>query len=244
MSQKIVLAASIILTAALLTPLTVLAQPQSLPQFLPQFLPASTSPQFCVKVQQILASTDLVGDNTVFDDMPSYRHSKPAAKPLTIYQVVTYAAQMPIVVSCKMKTAAHLRANYGEDAAGQQFFCPDVARILQQQAIEELQGEGRTEAAARAARFVIDPDEPFITGQAYLKDFRTIYHAEDGAVHISSPGLYQNHESWYTPLLPEMLKGQSYCHLATVESVKAVATGERAPGTTITTIDDAPTQRH
>jgi hypothetical protein len=220
---------------------TLLALPLSAPRAAETALPSATSPQFCIKLQQTLAATEMVGENTIFDDMPSYRHSKPAAKPLKIYQVVTYAGPMPIVVSCKMKTAAHLRETYGASAAGQQLFCPDIARMLQQQAIDELTSEGKAEAAARLASFVIDKDVPYVTGREYLAEFRTLYRGADGVVHVSSPGLYQDPESWYTPLLPAILKGQSYCHLATVESLKAVATGEMEPGTTITTADDAPT---
>jgi hypothetical protein len=204
-------------------------------------LPASTSPEFCVKVQQVSASTTMVGENTVFTDMPSYRHSKPAVQPLRIYQVVTYAGQMPIVVSCKMKTSGHLREVHSASAAGEQLFCPDIARLLRQQAVDELNSAGESEAAQRLAAFVIDPDAPFVTGREYLADFRSVYRGADDAVHVSSPGLYQDPESWYTWLLPDILKGQSYCHLATVEYLKAVAAGEMDPGMTITTADDAPT---
>ena len=186
-------------------------------------LPASASPQFCIAVQQALASTTQVGENTVFDDMPSYRHSKPSIKPLRLYQVVTYAGPMPTVVSCKMKTAAHLRAIYGAKAAGDQLFCPDIARLLQQQAADELRSENNADAAVRVMAFMIDRDAPFITGQAYLEDFRTVYRADNGAIHVSSPGLYQNYDSWITTFLPEFLKGQSYCHLATVESLNSTS---------------------
>ena len=174
--------------------------------------------------------------------MPSYRHSKPAVQPLQLYQIVTYAGSIPIVVSCKMKTAAHLRARYGAESAGGQRFCPDIAGLLLRQAADELRREDNADAAARAAAFIVDRDEPFITGQAYLNDFRTIYRGEDGAIHVSSPGLYQNYDSWFTAILPEWLRGQSYCHLATVESLKAVAMGKMAPGATITTGDNAPTR--
>ena len=236
MIQKTAIAAAIISIFVVLqmSPSRAVAQP----------LPASTSPQFCIMVQQKISSTTVVGENTIFDDMPSYRHSKPAVQPLKIYQVVTYAKQMPIVVSCKMKTSAHLREIFGANAAGQQLFCPDIARLLQQQAVDELTSAGQADAAALAAKFVIDNDKPFVAGKDYLANFRTIYRAEDGVVHVSSPGLYQDPESWYTPLLPEFLKGQSYCHLATVKYLKAVATGEMVPGTTITTADDAPTKPH
>lgn len=203
-------------------------------------LPSPTSPAFCVAVQEILASTKVASLNTVFTDMPSYRHSKPFVDPLRIYQVVTYEGQLPIVVSCKVKTAAHLRAAYGQDAAGEQFFCPEMARRVQAQAVAELNGAGNTEAAAAAAAFVIDDIEPYTTGQAYLGDFQAAYRGADGAIHLNSPGLYQDYDSWITPILPVQVRGQSYCHIPTVDYIKALAAGTMEPGITVTTAEDAP----
>lgn len=203
-------------------------------------LPAPTSTGYCVAVQKILANTTLTGNNTLFTDMPSYRHSKPFVNPLRIYQVVTYAGQRPIMVSCKVKTAAHLRAAYGEKAAGRQLFCPDIARQVQAQAVADLRQANQAAAAARAAAFIIDENEPYTTGQSYLADFQLSYRGEDGAVHINSPGLFQNYDSWITWFLPERVQGQSYCHLATVDYFKALATGDMQPGTTVTTAENAP----
>jgi len=156
-----------------------------------------------------------------------------------IYQVVTYAGQRPIMVSCKVKTAAHLRATYGETAAGEQLFCPEVTRLVQIQAVAELQAYDPA-AAAKAAAFVVDENEPFITGQSYLSEFELSYVADDGAVHFNSPGLFQNYDHWITWFLPDRFQGQSYCHIASVDYMKALATGEMQPGTIITTVDDAP----
>lgn len=206
----------------------------------PSPLPPATSPEFCVVAQEILASTTMRGENTVFTDMPSYRHSKPFVNPLRIYQVVTYAGTRPIVVSCKVKTAAHLRAAYGPTAAGKQLFCPDMTRLIRDQAVGELRQAGQDAAATRAAGFVIDNNEPYTTGQAYLNDFQSSYRAQDGTVHLASPGLFQNYDSWITWFLPEKVQGQSYCHLPTVDYVKALATGEMQPGQTITTEENAP----
>lgn len=203
-------------------------------------LPPPTSLEFCIAVQKILASTNRDGGNTIFTDMPSYRHSKPFVDPLRIYQVVTYEGQLPIVVSCKVKTAAHLRAAYGESAAGEQFFCPAITRRVQAEAVTQLAETGMANAAARAAAFVIEDNEPYATGQAYLADFQASYRGDDGAVHINSPGLFQDYDSWITRFLPERVQGQSYCHLPTVDYLKALATGAMEPGTTITTAEDAP----
>ncbi len=202
--------------------------------------PAAASAEFCIAVQKFLANTAVEGSNTIFTDMPSYRHSKPSPKPLLIYQVVTYAGTLPIMVSCKVKTAAHLRATYGPEAAGDQRFCPAVTRELQAMTVAELRQENALVAAERAAAFVIDEDEPFITGRDYLAEFELSYRGADGAVHIRSHGLFQNYDSWITSLLPRQVQGQSYCHLATVPYLRALATGAMEPGTVVTTKEDAP----
>ena len=203
-------------------------------------LPAADSPAFCVAAQQILASTKVVGKNTLFTDMPAYRQSKPLGDPLEIFQVVGYAGKLPVRVSCKVKTAAHLRAAFGAKAAGKQLYCPDMTRLVRAQAVAELQRASQPAAAAKAAAFVIDANEPYTTGRSYLADFQLSYRGQDGAIHISSPGLYQDYDSWITGFLPEIFQGQSYCHLATVNYLKALATGAMQPGITMTTVDDAP----
>jgi len=203
-------------------------------------LPDPTTGQFCQSVQKIMASTDRGGDITLFTDMPSYRHSKPSVDPHRIYQVVTYDGQVPIMVSCKMKGAAHLRSAYGEDAAGEQLFCPEITRRVKTQAIAELQRENKPEAAKAVKAFIIDENEPYITGQKYLSDFKLSYRNDDGTVHFNTPGLFQDYDSWVTWFLPEKFQGQVYCHIATVAYMKAVATGETEPGTIITTEEDAP----
>jgi len=202
--------------------------------------PPPASAAFCRAAQSFMANTAVQATNTVFTDMPSYRHSKPSPNPLLIYQVVTYAGKLPIMVSCKLKTAAHLRAVYGPQAAGEQRFCPAVTRELLATAVAGLRQNSEAEAAERGAAFVVDEDEPYVTGRDYLADFPLSYRGPDGAIHVSSHGLFQNYDSWITAVLPRQVQGQSYCHLATVEYLTALARGDLEPGTVVTTADDAP----
>jgi len=203
-------------------------------------LPDPASTEFCQAVQRILSGTDRAGENTLFTDMPEYRHSKPSADPHLIYQVVTYDGQQPIMVSCKVKGAAHLRSAYGEEAAGEQLTCPEITRRVRTQAVSELRAAGNAEAARAAEAIVIDDDEPYMTGQQYLSEFALSYRDDDGAVHISSPGLFHDYDSWTTWILPARFVGQAYCHIATAGYIKALATGATEPGTMIHTEDDAP----
>jgi hypothetical protein len=52
--------------------------------------------------------------------------------------------------------------------------------------------------------------------------------------------LFHDYDSWTTWILPEKFEGQAYCHIATVDYLKALAKGEIEPGTLMTTADDAP----
>lgn len=203
-------------------------------------LPDPASGAYCQAAQRILASTTLEGTITVFTDMPEYRHSKPAANPHRIYQVVTYQGELPVVVSCKVKTAAHLRAVYGPEAAGTQRSCRDVTARARDRAVAQLRADGLAEAAERAAAMVLDDNEPFATGQAYLADFVPAYVDEAGATHLISPGLFQDYDSWITRFLPWQVRGQHYCHTPTADYITALATGRQQPGLVVTTADDAP----
>lgn len=204
-------------------------------------LPEPESSEFCSRVQQLLANTNSPSTNTVFDNMPDYRSSKPSVSPLNIYQVVTYSDAMPMIVSCKVKTADHLRSEYGDDNAGKQRFCPDVTRITLQAAIRELETENPS-AAETAQTYIVEDTEPFSTGQSYLSDFEAVFEGADGNIHIASYGLQTDWENWLFWLLPERLRGQTYCHLPTVDYIKAIATGAMEPGSIIHTRDDAPTR--
>lgn len=203
-------------------------------------LPAPADPNFCQAVQKYISSTTVDSDNTLFDNMPDYRSSKPIVNPLETFQVVTYRGAVPIMVSCKVKGAAHLRNAYGDDAAGEQKYCPQVTRQLKAQAVNELRAAGEVDAAARIEAVVIDNNEPFMTGRDYLSEFELSYVGEGGAVHLQSPGLFHDYDSWTTMILPEIVEGQVYCHLPTPAYIKALARGEMEPGTLITTGDDAP----
>ncbi len=204
-------------------------------------LPDPTSGAFCQKAQQVLANTEMTGAVTVFDNMPDYRASKPAPKPLQIYQVVTYDEKRPIAVSCKVKAADHLRAVYGEEAAGAQNTCSALTQIALDQAIRELDAENPPEVVARARTFVVDNNEPALAGQNYLQDFELSYLDPEGNVHLQSPGLQTDWDSLLLWIFPNRLRGQTYCHIPTVSYIKALATGALEPGTLITTTDDAPT---
>ena len=53
---------------------------------------------------------------------------------------------------------------------------------------------------------------------------------EAGNVHLASPGLFQNYDSWITPILPDDFAGPLYGHTASHAYVMALATEKLQPG--------------
>ena len=196
-------------------------------------LPEAVSGNFCRQVQKRLAGTTLASRNTVHEDLETFRKSRPVAEPLQIFQHTTIVRGLPLVVSCKVKSADNLQAVYGAQAAGPQAFCSGITRQLVAQAEQQLLTAGEAEAAAKLRQFVIDDDEPYMTGSSYLSDYAPIYRHADGRLHIASPGLHINWESWWRYIMPDQLLGQSYCHLVTVNYLKAVARGDLASDITV-----------
>jgi pimeloyl-ACP methyl ester carboxylesterase len=201
--------------------------------------PAPDSDRFCVVMQQRMTGTELTPANTLFMDMPAYRSSKPDIRPLRTYQIVTYQGATPIRVSCKMKTAAHLRSEYGAETATTQQSCAAMARSLQADAVSRLRAANLHDAAKRAAELIIDDTEAYATGRAYLASYPLSERDAAGRIHLSVPGLFQDYDSWFTPLLPRIVQGQSYCHVPTSEYLSALARGEQQPGMIVTTDSDA-----
>ena len=138
-------------------------------------LPATTTDTFCADVQKILTGTDLESDLTVYEDIAAYRKSKLTLPPLAGSQYVWLDERnRPKMVSCKIKTADHLRDEYGEDAAGEQRPCRDITLMVQDRVAAKLEAEDPS-LAATVRDYVIEPDVPFTTGRAYLTPFPLTY---------------------------------------------------------------------
>ena len=196
-------------------------------------LPAASSDEFCRTVQQLLASTDMVSNNTIYEDLEAFRKSKPGAEPLQTYQMLSWDGELPITVSCKVKTADNLRYVYGENAAGAQQYCPYITRQIMEGAEQQLLAAGEDDAASRLQAFVLDRNEPYMTGSSYLSSYAPVYTGDDGRVHIASPGLMVYWDSFWRYIMPDILVGQTYCHLVTADYLMAVARGERDPGASV-----------
>ena len=147
----------------------------------------------------------------------SFVESKPAARPLRTEQYVWYADDartQPKMISCKMKTADHIRTEYGADAVGEEGLCSDVNRLTLKRVLESVSARERRKLKFDAGtRVVFDADEVTDNGPIWLAPFPMASLGADGALHLKSKAMRND---WLDPRLKDAqarFKGTRYCHL-------------------------------
>ncbi len=192
-------------------------------------LPGTTNDTFCTAVQEILAGTTVPSELTVYPDMASFRQSKPTPRPLTNSQFVTLDDQgRPKMISCKVKSADHIRSEYGDDAAGDQRYCREITVMVHAEVVARLEAD-EPELAATVRGYIIEPDEPQPTGAMYLSPFPLAFADGDSNLHINTQSLQVDWDDWRSWIMPNVLRGQTYCHLITPEHLEALARGQAQP---------------
>ncbi|MFZ9708262.1 MAG: hypothetical protein ACO329_09925 [Steroidobacteraceae bacterium] len=200
----------------------------------PSGSPLSTSSEhFCSDVQaMIVASPVPVARNEVFTQLEGFVKSKPGVRPLETRQYVsdeTDAPGRPRQVSCKMKTADHLRAEYGDQAAGEDIGCRGVNAQILQQVMATFTAEERRRArfaAGKRVRFL----EDIVTdnGPFWLEPYPMAQEIA-GELVIQSKGMQNNWLDQRYLAAPPQFRGTRYCHLIAPEYLRRLLLGDVKP---------------
>ncbi len=192
----------------------------------------ATSAQFCAEVQRRIAGTQQPLNNVVHDEFQSFVKSKPSVKPLETQQYVEYAdasRTQPRRISCKLKTADHINAVYGNGAAATQEndnACREMNRTTILAVFRSLDPGTRSRLAVPPHRFMLDGDENRIMGSGWIEPYAFAYAGADGTVHLHAKALLVKWDDWRWQLAPDKFRGTHYCHLIAPEYARALMTGE------------------
>lgn len=187
-------------------------------------MPLATDDRYCITAQQRVAATGVPTVNVVHTDFQAFTFSKPKARPLETTQYVWFedeAKTRPKMISCKMKTADHIRAEYGADQSGGDTSCAALNERTTQAVLAALTPAERRKLAFDGGRNVVyDPDFVTTDGLTWLAPFEVARVDDDGVLHIASKGMKND---WLDPKLAnaaERFKGTRYCHLIAPEYLK------------------------
>ena len=194
--------------------------------------PPVTDASFCRDAQRTLVSTTLAAENEVTTSLDAFAKSKPAVRPLTSRQYLwteAGAPERPMMVSCKMKTADHLIAEYGVGAAGADIGCSGVNRLTLERLSASMTPAERQRLRFPPEQVVFDDDFVTVLGPLWLAPHEMARVGVDGRLRIQSRAMRND---WLDPRYakaPPQFRGTRYCHFIAPEHLGRLLRGEVAP---------------
>lgn len=192
---------------------------------------ARTSDGFCAEGQRLTTATTLPVSNTVHVQYEGFVESKPGVDPLATQQFVEYLdgdRSRPWRVSCKFKSADHIRAVHGAAAAtapDNANACRELHRAIVLAVHRDLDAQERARVVVPPQRFMLDGDDIQVMGSAWTEPFQFAYVGNDGRVHLRSKALLVLWDDWRWKIAPDRFRGTHYCHLAAPEYVRDLMLG-------------------
>lgn len=190
--------------------------------------------EFCANVQRFMASTSVTIETELYSDYDGYVESKPKVEPLTVaqYEFVSDDAARTKIISCKLKTADHIRENYGDEAAGEESTCAAASRDMLQaewKALGSLLREHNVEP--KTERVTVREEKPAWIGPLWLRKLKEplLLEDEDGYV-VRAPGFHVDWMDWRFAWAPDVLRGNHYCHFVAPSSLRDALTGRLRAG--------------
>lgn len=195
---------------------------------------ATTTPGLCAAVLRRLTGTTRPIRNVVHTDYPPFVLSKPQIEPLETQQYLQFedaAKTRPTMLMCKGKSADHIVAVHGPDAARLDLAtsCRDVNRDI---VLGVWRSFGPAERAAlreTPQRIMLDGDEVKLTGSRWITPFQFAYTGTDGRPHLVARRLRADWDDWRWKLAPTSWRGTYYCQLASPEYVRRLMLGQATP---------------
>lgn len=196
---------------------------------------AAADPNFCAEAQRRTTGVTLPVRNVVHPDYASFVESKPGITPLETQQFSEPPSATGGVsprVSCKMKTADHIRSVHGASAtrvADDRNACRELNRDTILSVWARLPAQQRARVAVPPSRFMLHADENRITGSSWTAPYQHVW-GEGDRVHVRAKALLVLWDDWRWKLAPDRFRGTHYCHLITPEYARALMLGQlRAP---------------
>ncbi|MBT8442129.1 MAG: alpha/beta hydrolase [Gammaproteobacteria bacterium] len=193
----------------------------------------ATPAEFCQQAQRVVSRTDVVGKVTMHADFYDFVKSKTSIDPLSLHGFVWADSNgNAVAISCKLKSADHLNAAFGDGAAGPDGLCQDMNRASLRQVQRTVPDLADRQVIFDEQENVFSDEDPPSTGRIWLEPFELTYADAAGDLHVRSKGFRVD---WTDPrfaMLDARVRGVHYCHLIAPAHLRAVLAGDADPGAT------------
>lgn len=213
---EFVIAVALLTTSLMASPNAIATTPMPL---------SNSHSEFCSEIQRRLVDTTLPMQNVLEKDYEAFKLSKPAVSPLRTHQFVLRNERREIVqISCKTKTADHLRSAYGASAARDPALapraCSDIHRAMVLDVWQAMGPGARASARFRPTEVMLQTDRLSYTGSSWIKTQPQISIGTDNKLRLRASALFAEWEDWRWKVMPESWRGNHYCHLVSPEEIR------------------------
>lgn len=186
------------------------------------------SDEFCAHVQRFMASTSVDIVTELYSDYEGYVESKPKVAPLTVaqYEYVAEDASGTKIISCKLKTADHIREQYGSEAAGEESTCAAASRAMLQAEWDDFRSVDRG-LDVWIQKVTVREEKPAWIGPLWLRKLKQpLLFEDEGSYVVRAPGFHVDWTDWRFAWAPDVLRGNHYCHFVAPSSLRAAMLGQ------------------
>lgn len=192
--------------------------------------------RYCLAAQRVVARTALPFRLVLHEDFADFVKSKALIDGPVIQQYNWQDASGRVVgISCKLKSADHLKLAFGEDAAGPDGHCQDMNRAVFEQVAPRA-----NDPDPAYTRVVFDADEamdhaaqPAMTGPDWLRPYTATWVDADGALHVRAKGFRVDFSDPRYAQAPARFRGVHYCHFVAPGYLRELLLGVAEPGAVI-----------
>jgi hypothetical protein len=189
--------------------------------------------EYCAAAQKEIANSRVPARNVIVTDYAAFARTTPSLNPLETLQYVGYADDKHSkarMISCKLHSAAQIRAQYGATAAGESTTCARLNRRTLDAVMISLSDRQKKKMPFNGALPVaLDPDEQASSEAQWLEGFTMVQTDAGGTLRIRAKSLRAGTASLRrtsTSTSTTVTDGRQYCHLIAPDYLKRILSGE------------------
>ena len=185
---------------------------------------------YCAAAQKEIAASRVPARNVLVADYQAFARARPSVNPLETLEFVGYADsqhKQPRMISCKLHSAARIRAEYGATAAGEPTSCARLNRRTLDAVMLTLTDRQKKKMPFKGpVPVMLEPDQQATSEADWLEAFTMVETDAGGTLRIRAKSLGGVSPNMRVSTKPTPNAAVLYCHLIAPDYLKRILLGE------------------
>jgi len=186
---------------------------------------------YCLAAQRVVTRTTVPMELIVHPDFDAFVKSKAVIEGPTIHQYNWFDTAGNVQgISCKMKSADHLKMTFGEDSAGPDGYCHDMNRQVYRQLIQQNSDLADAQVVFDLSESIPSKEQSNMIGPVWLMPFTLTYRDDANELHVATKGFVIDFNDPRYQKFPASWRGTHYCHFIAPDYLSALLQEQAQPG--------------